>query len=642
MNQNINLQRANGFSNNPQTGEFVPPQPGYVGPSISGLDRWSESYDTGIEAPPNNQPQIVDMAKATGDRAYTGLYWFRIPLNYSGYGYRQVGKYVRDNGKRASGALYSDGRGYLCLPPITYQQSVTPPAATFNRVYGDSFIGVHVFTGRDPGTANLFRETSSTDPTEIAVAGYTPPAGCINVNAMRSIMINGAPYLAICFQSGGANTIQILSDLANPPTSAVIPVGGNPTYDVIQTSIDGNALLIYGGDGLGNGIIRAIRTDVGAAVTVPSAPRCYLTPGGYAVGLSTAEDDDAMAYWVEPMDDALILVTSTTKRGRLLKTDIRGYLPVTVDVPLRWVTFATKCRGGIVVCDQYTHWYLNKRNPRGKWRRMAVFDDFPANSDKQLVCRGHSEKDGRFIIEVNETITPSGTGNTMRYGIEWDFDSWNPCQVEAKQPLAATGELSCLSPKHPWSAFTLHQHIRTANPAQWHRIRQGPLGENLFNQRKTVGAQAGTGVEYAASEDVTLPAMDIDGLETMVKTITRVYGPKPSAVAAGGTGAYVGVEELLSGRTGLNTANGQGCTFYGTEPTERIPYREYKTISWTYQFQFKITEARQTGGTDPTRFTPNAFNNDIWIEGVASREPVKALPASIYRQMDRQRGRPTP
>ncbi len=618
---------------------FVPPIPGSLGPGFQ-----DATFSPEVEAPPQNRPQIVELSKMLGDD-YKGCWWFKFVLNHSQLGYKQVGKYSKDNGKRADGALYSDGRGYLCLPPATtFSIAANPPAATIDRISSANFIGVHVFTGYEAGTANLFRETSSTNPVVIPVAGYAPPAGVSGINAIRSILVNGVPYLAICFQNGGAgNSIQILANLNNPPTSSGIPVGPVPTYDLIQTAIDGNALLIYTTDALGNGCIKAIRTDVGAGTVALSAARCQMAPGGYAVGLSEAEDWNPMPYWMEPIDGLHVQFNNTgagiTNRCRLTKTDARGYLPVTVDVPLAWGTYATKCRGGIVICDTNTHWYLNKKNPGGKWRRMAVFDDLPANSDKQYVCCGHREKDGKFLIECNETISVAGAGNTQRYQFEFNFDTWQSTQIETKELFASTGILSRGGAKLPWSPFTNFTHARAND--QWHRQQQFPLGTNLFNMRKTAGAAAGTGIEFSNTDYLTTPVFDVDGLEDCAKTVTAIKGPKPAAVAYGGVGAYVLVEELLSGLTGIG-ANGKGAQFFGTEPTERMQVREYTSPSWTYQMQFKITEKAAVSGTDPTRLTPNAFNNEIYIEGIAVRDPVHAPVASLLKLMDRQRNRTTP
>lgn len=630
---------------------FVPPPPSMLGPGFE-----SQSYDAGQGAPPQNRPQIVDLSKIMG-KGYEGCFWVRFVLNHNQRGYRQVGTYSRDNGKRADGALYSDGRGYLCLPPLTTKQNATTPlAATTDRISSASALFSYFFTGYELGAANLFMETSATDPTPMAVPGFVPPGGVSGISAIRSVLINGINYLAICYlATGGGNTVQIISTLnlpAGPPTSSTVPTGALATFDLIQTAIDGNALLLYMMDATGNGSIRAIRTDVGAGVVVLSAPRCNLAPGGYAVGLSDAEDGVPMAYWVEPLNNSLMAFNTTgtiyTNQGRLIKTDARGYLPVTVDVPLRWVTFATKWRGGIVVCDTNTHWYLNRLNRQnpysthGKWRRMSVFDDFVADSDKQYVCCGHQEKDGRFVVETNETITASGTGATKRYGIEFDYDTWSATRIEAKSTLTTTGVLSKGGASLPWSPFTNYKQVRAET--SWYRQRIGPLGENLYNMRKTSGAAAGTGVEYASEESLTWPAMDIEGLEDCAKTLVGVAGPKPAAVATGGTGAYVLVEDLLSGRTGAGS-NGNGAQFFGTEPTERVQYRAYKNISWTYQVQPRITQVRQSGGTDPTRQTPNAFNNSIYMDYIAVKDSIhltKDQSDRLLKAMDRQRKLPTP
>jgi hypothetical protein len=275
---------------------------------------------------------------------------------------------------------------------------------------------------------------------------------------------------------------------------------------------------------------------------------------------------------------------------------------------------------------------------------MDITDNFPADSDKQYVCCGHHEKDGKFVTEINETITASGTGNTKRYSMEFDYDKWTATRIEAKQTLSTTGVLSKGGALLPWSPSSLYTQVKAEGT--YYRQRVGPLGENLYNMRKTTGAAAGTGVEYAAEETLTLPAMDIEGLEDCAKFVTAIAGPKSSAVATGGTGAYVMVEELLSGLTGAGAA-GRGAQFFGTEPSERVQKRYYtykagQAPPWTYQIQPRITEVRQSGGTDPTRQTPNAYNNGIYFEGIAVRDPVNAPVARILKQLDRQRTRPTP
>lgn len=634
-------QLPNRFTN--QDLSFVPPPPSVTGPAVSDSP---EGYSVDLEQPPQNRPQIEDLGKVLG-KSYAGCYWFRIPLNYNNSGYKQVGRYTRVNGMRSDGALQSEMPWVLCLPTLTTKQTAgTPPAVNFDRMSSATAFGVHLFTGYTPAVANLYRPTSSTNPVVIQVAGYAPPAGVSAIMAIRRILVNGTQYLAICFlTSAGGNTIQILADLNNPPTSSTIPVGATPTWDLIQTAIDGNALLIYNSDAAGNGQIVAIRTDVGAGAVAVSAPRCKLPPGGYAVGLSSAEDNDPMAYWVVPLDSNIMLFNQGggTFRGKLVKTDARGYLPVESETPLRWVTFATKVRGGIVVCDQTDHWYLNKNNPRGKWRRMPIYDEFPPNSNYYTTCLGHHEKNGKFLIETNEVAVLASSATSTRYAVEFDFDKWAATRVEVKQTSTAVNVYTSIGGANlPWDPFTNYKYIRQDGDTQWNYQQIFPLGTDLFGLRKTTGATAGTGsAEFASEESLTLPAMDIDGLEDCAKTITAILGPKAGAVAAGGTGAYVLIEELLSGRTGAGVS-GQGAQFFGTEPTERVQKREYRTPSWTYQLQPKITMVRQSGGTDPTRLTPNGFNNQIFFEGIAVRDLIHAPVAAILKAMDRQRVRPTP
>jgi hypothetical protein len=616
------------MTNNPSTGEFIPPPPGSAGVAdVAALLRNTViNVDTDPQA--QNQPQIIDLARLTGDKSYAGCSYVRVPFTDNRGGHAQTGKYSAVNTKRSSGALICDAPGYLRLPFLTTQLGTVSPG-NVDRICSVSIFGTHVFTGYEFGLANLFRETSATDPTPIAVAGYAPPAGCSGITAIRRIMINGTPYLAICFAVGGANTVQILSDLANPPTSSTIPVGAFPTLDLIQTPIDGNALLIYKGNAAAQGTIVAMRTDVGAGAVTISAVRSTLALGGYAVGLSSWEGD-AYAYWVEPVEGNFILYGGGGfagppgfNHGRLIRTDLRGYLASPVDVPLPWVTFASRVRGGIVVCDTQTHWNLGRKGYQHEFHRMSIFDDLVADSNHTQVCCGHHELAGRFMIEVNDTITPGGTGNTQRYTMEWDFDLWEPSQVSSAKLLGTTGVLSPGGAELPWSPVTGYLQTR-ANGSWWRQFQPG-LGVNGFNLRHTTGAAAGTGQQFEASESLTWPVMDIDGLEDQPKLPIGVIGPKPGNVLQGGSAASVLIEELLSGTIGSPLVQGgKGALFRTTEPTERIPRQAIKNGGWTYHVQPRITVTRDQAVTDNTRLTSNAFGNGIALEFLSIKNPLMA------------------
>ncbi len=632
---------TNQAGNDPTTGLFVPPPPGVEGSSDVGSLLRNTIFNVDTDPLEQNQPQIIDLARLTGNKAYAGCSYVRLALSDNRGGHSQTGKYSGVNTKRASGALIGDDPGYLRLPFLT---STTLDVTTGNcdRLCSAFVFGVSVWAVHETGTAHLWRETSATDPTPILVAGYVPPAGASGITAIRSIMINGTPYLAICFAvGGGGNTVQILSDLANPPTSSTIPVGPFPTWDLIQTAIDGNALLIYGSNSAAQGTITAIRTDVGPGTAVQSAVRSTLTMGGYAVGMSGWEGD-VYAYIVEPIDGNFmlfggggVLYTHSTNHGRLMRMDARGYLPSPVDVPLPWVTFATKVRGGIVVCDTQTHWSLNKKGYQHEERRMALFDDLPADSGTYQVCCGHHELAGRFMVECNQPIVPGGSGFTNRWWMEWDFDLWRPQQVSHFRTLHSGAILSPGGAQRPWSPTS--GFMQTHADADWYRQFEPGLGVNGFNLRHTAGAAAGSGAAYEPTEVLTWPVMDIDGLEDQAKMWVGCIGPKAGNVIQGGPAATVLVEELLSGVTGAPPL-GKAVQFGTTEPTERVPRQAIKANAWTYQIQPRVTVTRDNVVTDASLMTPNAFGNAIYLEFLSIKNPLMA-PAmeALKRYLDPQR-----
>jgi hypothetical protein len=634
---------TNQAGNDPTTGAFIPPPPGNLGTADVGALLRNTLFNVDTDPASQNQPQVIDLARLTGNKSYAGCSYVRLPLSDNRSGHSQTGKYSAVNVKRASGGLIVDDPGYLRLPFMTTAQATNPPAA-IDRMVAARFQSGYYFTGYETsGTNHLWRETSQTDPTEVVEATYAPIAGpSVAITCMEPIAINSTPYLAIGYAQGGfVSCLQVVSSIgpwvaSSAPTGLALSIWG-----ITQTAIDGNALLIYQDVPVGtthSGAITALRTDVDLGAVTLSPARSTVPRGGYAVGQSGWEGD-VYAYWVVPTDrptmtfnDINFDKAAGAPRGKLIRTDLRGYLATPVDVPLRWVTFVTKVRGGLVVCDTQTHWFFDKKGYQHEERRMPLFDDLPANSDRQQTCCGHFEKNGRFFIEVNDYGTG---GNTQRYWLEWDFDLWAPSQASSAKTLTTTGVQSIGGAAQAWSPFTGFLHSRA--DGSWWRQFQPELGVNGFNLRHTSGAAAGTGYQYELTESLTWPVMDIDGLEDQAKMLVGVIGPKPGNVIQGGPAATVLVEELLSGVIG-SPPLGKGALFGTTEPTERVPRQAIKANAWTYQTQPRVTVTRDNVVTDASLMTPNAFGNDIYLEYLSIKNPLMA-PAmeALKRYLDPQR-----
>lgn len=633
--------------NDPNTLEFVPPPPAGVSGDVGELQH-PAIIEVETDPLEKNTAVVVPLDRLLGNSEYTGMYWWRVPLSDSRGGFRQLGHWNRDATKRADGTLQCPDPDYLCLPTLTSTAQVATPGPTISRIHSASIFGVELYAGFEFPGANLNQETSGTNPVPLLVPGFAVPGTNAGIMCIAPVQVNGVPYLAVGYEvsGGGANTLQVISSIS-AFASSTVPVGTAGTCGVIQTPIDGSALLVYQfqSGAAGSGMIRAVRTDVGIGSTTVSAIRSTLNGGGAAVGLSAWEGEPA-AYWLEPTESALwfpsfSITPTASDKARLVRTDLRGYLPSAVDVPLRWVTFATRVRGGIVVCDRFTHWFCA---PGRRFKRMSVFDDMPANSDLTPICCGHATKNGRFLIDVNYARVPGGSvGTQQRYWMEWDFDLWEPAIVSAKkttiqQVAVASGGGNNL-PWSPYTGFVTTHTQDTGGNGSWYYQFQQDIGQNLWNLRQTSGAAAGSGVQFEEGpETYTTPALVLDGYEDCRLQLIAATGPRASLVAEGGSGAYVGLEELQTGATGL-TSNGRGLVFNGTEPaTAGTGDRAERRISWgltgawSYALQFRVTLARGANSHQ----SPNGY--PIYVEGLAIRKKVQVPTADILRALDAQRG----
>ncbi len=195
----------------------------------------------------------------------------------------------------------------------------------------------------------LFKETSTTDPTPVAIT-YSPAA---EICSMARTLASGAERLAVG-HVGAA--VKFFSDAAGT-VSATGDATTNSCWGIIMSGVNANAakpgtpqLLLYCGTTIGY-----ISSDV-AMTTAVTVSHTGVNAGGWAIGAIKAQGRAQMAYWGIPQ------VTTTAgamKFGAEVYCDIYAtpmdggtdFLPITLNYLPNGVLFAIPFRDGILAHD---------------------------------------------------------------------------------------------------------------------------------------------------------------------------------------------------------------------------------------------------------------------------------------------------
>lgn len=533
-----------------------------------------------------------------------GLFWVKLEWDDLRGGFRQYGDMYEVMHTSATNQHVADDKGIARHPFLVTAATTPDVTGGLRRMVHANVFGVMVTS---LGAQSLFRETDAATPAIIDVTGFAVPGSNTDITSLRRALVNGTEYLLISYlaSGGGANTLQWLSDLSNPPTSGTIAVGTAATYDVIQVPVFGDALLILNGTSVFRASAAATAIGSLSLSAVETVPRAGYWVGlmGTGVGVGTPcvagvfpLNAGASGQPVQPHVDTIPAIP--TNKGKILLFQTSGQLLGELTTKTQWVTNVTKFADGLVYCDQTTHYYWDGRN---HIPMLAAQDRFP-DSNFQRVCQGHHVKGDKFYWTENYIKTTSGTGNTVQYRMEYDLYTNTSRQVSLPTDLGVTGPRTYGGNNLAISEQNGFLHEYAAG--SWYRQYQSPTAIRGYDERKTSGAAAGTGQQYSASAQWISSAVEITGFEAAAKVAASVTGPLYSSLQQGGTGgttpAYMDV-----------TVTGQE-TFSWHQQTGQIRNRRlHKRFPLGRNSAFRgplvvgVVSYQQAGGTDPTRYTQN-------------------------------------
>lgn len=580
---------------------FTPPAVNTI-PDILGLTR---------------PPVMASSVRPVGPARYTvtplgkefaGAYYWRVELYDARGGLRQEGRFDEDHARASITDLVCDDQGILRLPFDTVTVTTTPTPTSPFRATRANFLGREIFGMGDGGTQKLYAETSPIVSTPGDIAGYVTASG--THYSMEAITVNAVPYLAI----GGSTAFEVLSSLS-PVVQTTLGGANSPVWGIVQTPIDNDSILFMAGTPAAS--IYAFATNVGIGAVALETRQTGFPAGGYCAGLVSLGGGATQVLWVVPRNGNFMVFgnspTDATRdyEGKAVLTDMRGWSPNELKFPLKFVAFATVVAGSqVFACDLESHYFHTGRSV------IAVdkASDWPANSDKRRVCRGHHVKGDKVIWEVNEIANSGVTANTRRWWMEYDINLNTSRQISAAETLGAAGLQSVGGPNLPFS-LTNDTTTIYAKTGSWKQQYVPPSNMLGYAARKTAGATAGTGHLYAASATMTWGPQEIPGLEGAQKIVARITGPAQESLLAGGAGTRLVV-----------TAGGKTATFDTQVPSQTHPYTDFENNgNWFQRLTVSLAASRSTTATDAQRLTGNYY--PLVIEGFAVKRPLR-LPAN--------------
>lgn len=500
---------------------------------------------------------------------------------------RTVGDLEVDYDRSSSSTL--DGRFYrtLMLPQATSSQTSPDPATTLRGMHSvNHFDSLIIGVGGD-NDVSLFKETSATDPTIVAITGVgTAGRPGDEIVSLSKAVIGSATVDERVIIGLQGNPALVMGD-ASGTIDATMHANTTGLSGLIQTPLNTDAILLYA-----NGSLYSL-LKTAAATDAPTTILSNVPQGGYALGMLQLGGGPLRAYWVWPYETvtAGILTFGSEKKGRIISTNLEGTDPQELKMFAGGVLAAAivPSRSGIIASDGERVLFHNGRSITD----TKQFADREPNSDREYRVRGFAVFDPDVYVRVNHIASPSGSGDTREWWEQYHFETGAWHQISATTGLSVTGVQGILAAgSHPVSLQNnfLHRY----SDGRFRRIRLETPGHNTFTQdRQSSGAGSSTGVEFESSGTWTSPYWELPGMHGMLKVATEVCFL--GDLQAGGTAATAAHAEVTVNGVEVQFTTGHANRSQWARLPHAVPF-----------YQLRMTETL-TRTTNSTRFTPNGL-----------------------------------
>ena len=386
--------------------------------------------------------------------------------------------------------------------------------ADSNASMGAPYIpcGVNVFgsfalaiANADAAGYQLWKETSSSDPTLTRLSGYNPAIGILYLAPITIASGTASERLMV----GRAGATDILSNLnATPTVDGTLHASLLAVTGMIQTTLQsapGDAYLLFRA---GPFMYRLKSAD--ALGTAPTTVFSALPTEVQARGLMEW-GGEIRAFWLEAFTAELYgggytaaggVGFASEKKMHLVHTSQLGDQHNEIEMPLPWIYDAQAYRGGWVIHNGRSLYWMGYPKQRFNLR---PFRDLAANSLRTRQIRALKVIEDRIIYRVDEYAT-SGSVATTSWWMEYNWNLDSHTRISPVQTLTGLTGVQSHMPSGgiPFSQQTRNIYNVTNNKA-WSYQYVPPSGESAYSQRGTSGS---TGKKYATTGYAKTPYFD--------------------------------------------------------------------------------------------------------------------------------------
>ncbi len=583
-----------------QQGDYIAPKVGGYIPS----DLWN--YAAGPQAIPRGFTRSKFKSQVVYEDAKMAVIYSRFDAEDLGGGLNRQRGNMEDDWDRIA-ASTAETRFFKTLT-LHYLQNIDTTPDIGGTVVGLHSLNIYdrlYLAGGSTSGSALFDETSATD-SSVRATDYIPPS---SITGLYPVVIGGAGTamrMAITHATDPPKIVTVSGTTAT--TAATMHANLDNSWGIAQgyTYTDAthyNPIQIY----TNTGISLLYETD--AATAAPTLALSFQRGGGYYISLLQLGSGPHRHFYVMPKEPQTggMLAAGAEKPGEVISVNQLGTDMQREPVGLDDVYFCIAIgRTGLAASDKRR---VTLFTGNAGWRDLGwVGEREPNSAFTHFEVRGLGTNGNELFVHWNH-VSFDTANNTVQGTDIYDLETnaWHRGSAETSIGTAFARSTACTDMKISVLTRAIHQYSVT----QWKDFFVGHYGENPFwMYRKTSAGGTGSGKTFEPTGTMTTAAMDFPGLEGWPSILARTIfmGDIDAGNASDNTTPTTITWDVANHEADFATVGKfKRANFQSGKGNIHQITNFDNNRDVFYRFQAKCTITQGSGGTDPTRYAPNAL-----------------------------------